>query len=150
MRPELQIAWLPLSAWRVHSNSIALSLLFSLAFPLSYVLVYWRTLRNREMLSFAWFVMLSALAWTLCFAEVRSVDGAVDFDFNFSWGSHLSLFVLFLVTAIDMIDNPAEMNATGSEPLLRGIAALPWWLLGAHAVSGAYWIVRQLIGRGFA
>jgi hypothetical protein len=149
MRPGMHIAWLPLSGWRVHSHSIPLSLLFSLAFPLSYSWVFRRSIQNRDMLLFAWGVMLSALIWTGCFAEVYDRDGTVNGDFNFSWGSHLSLFVLFLVTAMDMIDNPAAMNAISRNPLGERIERLPWWLLGAHAASGMLWIFRQVIGKGY-
>lgn len=149
MRPGMHIAWMPLSAWRIHSHSIPLSVLFSLAFPLSYWWVFRRRVQNRGLLLFAWGVMLSALVWTSCFAEVRTSDGIVNGDFNFSWGSHLSLFVLFLVTAMDMIDNPAAMSAIGRNSIGGRIATLPWWLLGAHAASGMLWIVRQIIGRGY-
>ena len=149
MRPGRHIAWMPLSVWRIHSNFIPLSLLFSLAFPLSYLIVFRRSLQNRELLLFAWGVLLCALVWTGCFAEVRNIDGIVDGDFNFSWGSHLSIFVLFLVTAMDMIENPAAISAIGRSSAGVSIARLPWWLLGAHTVSGVYWIVRQAIGRGF-
>lgn len=149
MRPGRHIAFMPLAAWRLHSRSIPLSLLFSLAFPLSYLVLFWRTLKNRELLLFAWGVMLSALAWALCFTEVLTSDGTVEYDFNFSWGAHLALYVLFLVTALDMLQSPAAMRA-----LTRGSTSgwrekLPWWLLGAHAVSGVFWIIRQAAGRGF-
>ena len=147
--PDRHIAWLPLAAWHLYTNSIAVSLLFSLAFPLSYLAIFRRSLVNRGLLFFAWAVVLSALVWTAGFAEVHSLDGSVDIDFNFSWGAHLSLFVLFLVTAMDMIDNPAAMAPVRRDPTAARIAALPWWLLGAHAVTGVYWIVRQLIGRDF-
>ncbi len=93
--------------------------------------------------------MLSALIWTGCFAEVYDRDGKVNGDFNFSWGSHLSLFVLFLVTAMDMTANPAAMNAISRNPLGERSERLPWWLLGAHAASGVVWISRQLIGEGY-
>jgi hypothetical protein len=149
VRPGMHIAWMPLSGWRVHSSSIPMSLLLSLAFPLSYLLVFFRSIQNRDMLLFAWGVMLSALIWTGCFAEVYDHDGAVNGDFNFSWGSHLSLFVLFLVTAMDMIDNPAPMNAIRRNPLRKGIGWLPWCVLGAHAASGMLWIFRQVIGEGY-
>jgi hypothetical protein len=148
MRPDLHIAWMPLAVWHIYSNSILVSLMFSLAFPLSYLVIYRRSLQNRDMLLFAWAVMLCALAWTGCFAEVHA-DGTLDGDFNFSWGSHLALFVLFLVTAIDMLDSPAAMSSIARSPAAGRIARLPWWLLGAHGASGALWIVRQAIGRGY-
>ncbi len=148
MRPDLHIAWMPLAVWHIYSNSIPVSLLFSLSFPLSYLVIYRRCLQNRDMLLFAWGVMLCALAWTGCFAEVR-LDGTLDGDFNFSWGSHLALFMLFLVTAIDMLDSPAAMSSIGRNPAAGRIARLPWWLLGAHAASGVLWIVRQAIGKGY-
>ena len=98
MRPGLHIAWRPLEAWHMYSSSIVVSLAFSLAFPLSYLVVFRRSLVNRNLLVFAWGVLICGLLWTAGFAEVRSADGVVDPDFNFSWGSHLSLYVLFLVT----------------------------------------------------
>jgi hypothetical protein len=149
MRPGRHIAWMPLAAWSVYSKSIPLSLLFSLAFPLSYVVAFRRSLVNRELLLFAWGVMLCALAWTACFAEVSTADGSVDVDFNFSWGAHLSIYVLFLVTAIDMLDNPLAMAALGRDSVARWTSKLPWWLLGGHAASGVYWIARQALGRGY-
>lgn len=145
MRPDLQIVFRPLAAWHLHSNWIAISLLFSLAYPLAYLAVYRRQLKHRELFVFAWGVMFAALVWAVCFAEVSRVDGHVDFDFNFSWGAHLSLFVLFVVTTIDLVENAPFANA--ARPSL---ASLPWWLLGAHAASGVLWIARQAIGRGFA
>lgn len=148
MRPDVHIALLPLAAWHINSSSIMVSLAFSLAFPLSYLLIYWHRLQNGKLLLFAWAVMLSALAWTALFAEVHG-DGTVDIDFNFSWGSHLALFVLFVVTAMDMLDNPTAMKAIGPRALGSRIAGLPWWLLGAHAASGVLWLVRQAIGRSY-
>ncbi len=149
MRPGRRIAWMPLAAWHVYSKSIPVSLLFSLAFPLSYLIVFWRSLKNSDLLTFAWAVMLSALAWTACFAEVVTADGAVDVEFNFSWGAHLAAYVLFLVTAIDMCDNSAALQAIGPHRLGGWQAQLPWWLFGTHAASGAYWIARQALGRGY-
>jgi len=149
MRPERQIAFLPFAAWRIYSDSIVLSLLFSLAFPLSYVVLCRRSLQFRSSLVLAWGVMLSAILWAACFAEVSTVDGAVDNHFNFSWGAHLAIFVLFLVTAMDMLRNPVAMQALRRHASAGWQARVPWWLLGAHAVSGIYWIIRQAAGRGF-
>jgi hypothetical protein len=153
MRPGQHIAWMPLAAWRVYSNWITVSLLFSLAFPLSYLIINWRSLRNRELLLFAWGVMLSALVWMGGFAEVHDADGVVDAEFNFSWGAHLSLFILFLVTAIDLFDQRAGTDGAVADRaregrIPRALAQLPWWLLAAHAASGLVWITRQAIGRG--
>ena len=131
MRPGLTIALHPLAAWQMYTDSVLISLLVSLAFPLSYLVIFRRSLGNPRLLTFAWCVTASALLWTLCFAEVRTSDGLVDPDFNFSWGSHLSLFVLFLVTAIDMVNNPAAMAAIGRVPTTVRYARIPWWLLGA-------------------
>jgi hypothetical protein len=149
MRAGWHIAWAPLAAWRIHSNSIILSLLFSLAFPLSYIVMFRHTLKNRDLLIFAWGVMLSALVWVLGFAEVSNVDGSVGFDFNFSWGAHLSIFVLFLATAIDMVENPQALSALSRNGGGRLMMGLPWWLLAGHAASGIYWMIRQAIGEGF-
>jgi hypothetical protein len=150
MRPGRHIAWMPLAAWHLYTSSIPVSLAFSLAFPLSYVILFRRSLQNRALLGFAWAVMLSALLWTACFAEVVTSDGAVDVDFNFSWGAHLSLYVLFLVTAIDMLDNPLATAALARHATGGWRAALPWWLLGAHAASGIFWVARQALGRGYS
>jgi len=126
-----------------------LSLLFSLAFPLSYILMFRHTLKNRDLLIFAWGVMLSALVWVIGFAEVSNVDGSVGFDFNFSWGAHLSIFVLFLATAIDMVENPQALSAFSRNGGGRLMTGLPWWLLAGHTASGIYWMIRQAIGEGF-
>jgi hypothetical protein len=149
MRPGLHIAWMPLAAWQVHSNSIGLSLLFSLAFPLSYLVIFRRRLQSPQTLLLAWGVMLASLVWAGCFAEVRDADGAVDLHFNFSWGAHLSLFVLFLVTAMDMVQNRPATFVIDRHWLAAHTARLPWWLLGTHAASGILWIARQAMGRGY-
>ena len=149
MRPGLTIALHPLAAWQMYTDSVLISLLVSLAFPLSYLVIFRQSLSNPRLLTFAWCVTASALVWTLCFAEVRTSDGVVDQDFNFSWGSHLSMFVLFLVTAMDMVNNPAAMAAIGRVPTTVRYARMPWWLLGAHAASGVLWLARQAVGRGY-
>jgi hypothetical protein len=149
MRAGKHIAWMPFAAWHIYSNSIPVSLAFSFAFPLSYLIVFRRSLANRELLAFAWAVMLAALVWMACFAEIHTSDGRVDGDFNFSWGSYLAAFVLFLVTAADMLANPAALDALARRPLGGWREKLPWRLLGLHAASGIFWIVRQLLGRGY-
>jgi hypothetical protein len=149
MRAEKTIAFVPFDAWQLYSRSIPLSLQFSLAFPVSYLIVFRRSLVNRQLLLFAWLVTLSALVWMACFAEVSTADGSVDPDFNFSWGSHLAVFVLFLVTAIDLCNNPNALQVIARHSNVKWQARLPWIFLGAHATTGTLYLIRQAIGKGF-
>ena len=145
LRGERHIAWMPFAVWRLYSSSILVSLLCSLAFPLAYGLLYHRRLQNREMLLFAWGVLGCAILWAACLAEVSTRDGRIDESFNFLWGAHLSVYLVFLATAIDLFNNDSLMLERSSEQFSEHVAKLPWWIFGACGQRRA--VYRAAIAR---
>jgi hypothetical protein len=149
VRSQYRIAFQPLVEWRAHSRSIPLATLFSLGFPLAYTCLFIRSVARPELLRFAWAVLLCALVWMVCFAEVRLDDGTLLGHFNFSWGAHVSLFILFLVTALDLLSNPEAAAYAGRARSARWRAGAVWLLLLLHVGSGVTWYLRQAFHQSY-
>lgn len=130
----------PLAAWRSRSHWITLSILRSIAFPLAYLILRPDRLRDSARLGMAWLTFGSALAWALLFAE----SGPRLRDFNFLWGAHLALFVLFAATIMDYLCSPSRAPRT----LFRSEVWL-WLLFGLHLLSGILYFLKIGVGLGY-
>lgn len=131
---ESTIVIAPLVAWRNYSRWIPLSILRSIAFPLAYIALRPDRLRDSGRLTLAWFTLGSALAWALLFAE----SGPRTRDFNFIWGAHLALYIVFVATIMDYLSSPA-----------RKMETFLWVLFGLHLLSGALYFLKIGVGLGY-
>ena len=125
----------------------------SLLFPLTYLILFRRQLASRPALALAWGVFACAFAWAVLFVEVRLPTREVDTDGNFVWGAHLSILVLFLVTALDFLHarrpHPAAPAAAQVPLKAQPISArykqrIVWATLGLHALAGIWMYVSYL------
>ena len=129
------------------------NLVASLLFPLTYLILFRRQLVSRPALALAWGVFACAFAWAVLFVELKLPTREVDTDGNFVWGAHLSILVLFLVTALDFLHvlrpDPA---APATAPILlkpqptsaRYKQRIVWATLGLHALAGIWMYVSYL------
>jgi hypothetical protein len=124
----------PLRVWSLYSPSIPMSLLVSLAFPISFTLVYFHQIRNNPKVIFSWLVFIVALFHMALFAEVgpRFSDG------NFFWGSYIALFILFLTCISCFIKQPIDK---------KWVFVMIIFLL--HVLSGLIYYFKILMGFGF-
>jgi hypothetical protein len=138
------VVFAPLAAWRMHSTSVPLSIARSVAFPLTYVLLYRRHLRRPRLMALGWLTFGVALLWALLLAES---DWRM-WHFNFVWGAHLALYPLFIVTVADLCAAPLPRKDVVDRPSATACTVV-WTLLGLHFVSGCVYFFRQAIGMGY-
>jgi len=129
----------PFLVWRKYSPFIPLSLLVSLAFPLAYLGLYRNALVHKGMLVFVWGVFLSSLAWAVLFAEA----GPRLYDGNFFWGTHVSIYILMLVTTLDFLSVREPASVTYRAVNRRGNRyTIVWLILVAHFASGVAYLMK--------
>ena len=88
-------------------------LLLSAAFPLAVLLLYFTAARRDERLLLAWLVFGIGLIHTYVLAEAN-----VWTNGNFTWSGHISLFVLFVMSAVFLLQ---QLAASSDGPLWRGM-----------------------------
>jgi hypothetical protein len=86
----------PLSVWSHFSSNIALSLVFSLVFPIVYLGFYWKDLMKRALLQYAVVAYLISISIFALFSET----GPREFHGNFFWQGVICSYILFLVTTV--------------------------------------------------
>ena len=89
------IIWAPLKVMRHHTTGLLRKFLLSIVFPLLVSALYWNRARRDLALVLAWcsFLVGSFYAYTLA-KKIRFADG------NFLWSAYITLFVLFVVSAL--------------------------------------------------
>ena len=129
-----RIIFAPFGVWSLYSPHPAFSLLLSLAFPLSALILCREPLRQGRGLAFAWLVFAVALLQFILFAE----DGARFSHGNFFWGAFMALHVLFLTSADLLLRQPISMRSL-----------TPFGFLVLHFASGLYFYGRIVSGLGY-
>jgi hypothetical protein len=117
-----------------------LSILRSVAFPLAYIALRPDRLRGSPRLALAWLTLGSALAWALLFAE----SGPRMRAFNFIWGAHLALYIVFVATIMDWLSGPPRKT---EPPAWSGVFL--WVLFGLHLLSGTLYFLKIGVGLGY-
>ena len=89
------IIWAPLKVMRHHTTGLLRKFLLSIVFPLLVSALYWNRARRDLALVLAWcsFLVGSFYAYTLA-EKIRFADG------NFLWSAYITLFVLFVMSAL--------------------------------------------------
>lgn len=84
---------MPLVAWRGLSNNIPMSIWRSIAFPLMFICLFYKKIKNQEDLWFAWLIFLIATTqYSLFVITGRPYNG------NWSWGRYLAIYNVFLLS----------------------------------------------------
>jgi hypothetical protein len=122
----------PFGVWGNYSPYIVRSLLLSIAYPALYTILNLRTLSSSTKLS--WGIFLVALLQFSLLAEM----GDRYFDGNWSWGSYISLYILFVSVTKDFLKQKFSWK---SIPVLL--------VLLAHLASGVLYLNKILTGRGY-
>lgn len=91
-----QIIFAPLAVMQSYSSWLFAKLLLSLTFPLALLLCYFRSATRDTGLLLAWLAFLFGAAYTYLLAE----SGPRMFQGNFSWSGQITLFILFVYSAM--------------------------------------------------
>jgi hypothetical protein len=129
----------PFNVWSYFSDSIPLSLLASFLFPVVVFLAYRRKASEWYLYRYAWALSAAGLLVYIMISET----GRREFHANFSWQVIMSMYTLFLVSAILMLHEMSSRSRWGWKE----------WLVGGtfmlHVASGIAYVLRYLIVEDF-
>lgn len=129
----------PLEVWQGFSPHPLASALVSLAFPLAVAAVAGRRARLGGALAAAWLLALVAVAQ---FALLAEPGPRLD-DGNYYWGVVPAVYLLFLVSACELLVRGGEpATADGGWRASRRARLACWAILALHAASGV-WLYLQ-------
>jgi hypothetical protein len=124
----------PFAVWSLYSPNIPVSLLLSIAFPISVVAVYFEQVRPNVTLGLAWVVLVVALLQYVLFAE----GGELFWDANWIWGSNIAVYIVFLVSTAVFLAQPRS-------PRFYFVLIL----FSLHLAAGIYYYVKVALGLGY-
>ncbi len=129
------IVFAPFAVWSHYSPNILASLILSIAFPLAYIIFYFSKARVNKSIILSWVIFIVSLLQFMFLTEsgIRGLDG------NFGWGCFISLYILFLTTAIDFFKQKFSIRYS-----------LVLIILSLHLLSGSYYFHKLFLGLGFA
>lgn len=102
-----QVVIKPFEAWKIWSTNIPLSLLASIAFPVTVLLLYSRKIIKDKLMQYAWLSFVSGLVVYILLNESgeRAIHG------NFSWQTIVFNFILFLSTIIFLLKQKTDLKS---------------------------------------
>jgi hypothetical protein len=130
------IVFAPLAVMRMYSSSLLPKFLLSVLFPLLVAVLFWRRAIASAALSLAWLTFMFGAGYTYLLAEAgpRMAHG------NFGWSAEISLFILFVVSALFVLrEGLLTFPVTRTSWKLNAKLALCALGFGLHLVSGVLW-----------
>jgi len=131
---EAGIAIKPLSVWSYYSSNIALSLVFSLVFPIAYIGFYWKDLRKNVLLQYAVIMYLIAISLFALLSET----GPREFHGNFFWQSVICSYILFLVITVLFAEKVKTLGMKDWKNIIILVAFM------SHVIAGFLYLVKLL------
>jgi len=101
------VIFMPFRLMSLYSKYLLLKLLLSVIFPLLMVIFYPEQVILDKKMILSWAIFIVSLFFTYFFAE----GGKRFFDGNFTWGSEISLFILFVVSTIFYLEQLLNSHA---------------------------------------
>lgn len=108
-------------------------LLFTFCLPLAALVLFWRTLALRRL---AYPILLFAVGFAI-FTSIGETGPRAQHG-NFSWQNIITVYVLLLITTLAVAVTPDEPDSNWRRQAY-------WGLLGLHALSGVWYVIRILV-----
>lgn len=124
----------PFVWWELFSKNIPISILVSAAFPLIYLVFYFKRVQNQPFLYYAYLLFAVGVAILALLGETgpRATHG------NFQWQAIVSNYILFFAVALDFVKNALQKNELNvKDKLIAAVFAL-------HVVSGLLYLAKTL------
>lgn len=122
-----QVVIKPFEAWSTWSTNIPLSLLASVAFPLTVIVLYPRQAKKDKLLQYSWLSFFIGLFIYILLNEtgVRAIHG------NFSWQTIVCNFILFLSSIIFLLKQKTDLKSR-----------VAFAVFAMHVVTGIIFIAK--------
>ena len=126
-------------SWKIHTTNIPLGILLGMAFPLLFLVLNYKKIKENQMYRFSWQMWIVGTVTHLFLCEA----GESYIHANFAWGYMHGMFFVFTTSIILLIGNTCKKSQKWYALLME------WLLLGAHVVCGMYYFYHLLCG-GYA
>jgi hypothetical protein len=119
-------------------------LLFSVAYPLAVLIVFWKQARQSLLLGLAWRTFAVSLLVAYGFSETGPRAG----HDNFGWSAQIALFVLFVASSIAMVGALRRQPITSLSRFVGWRAGIPVALFLLHVAGGVTWYATYFTEEG--
>jgi len=119
-------------------------LALSIAYPVSVLIVFWKAVRQSLLLGLAWTTFAVSLLVSYFFTETGSRSG----HDNLGWSAQIALFVLFVASAIAMVETLRRQASTSPSVFVPWRTAIPVGLFLLHAAGGVLWYATYFTEQG--
>ena len=101
---DASITIAPFFSWRLYTNSVLLSFISALLFPLlTTATLFWHKIPLGTGLRLSWLNLLVALTAYILFAEIS--DGVLTSDGNFAWTYFVAMGLVFLAALVSLMQH---------------------------------------------
>lgn len=129
------IAIEPFVWWRIYTENIFISFLISTAFPLAYLVFFFKRVKSQPLLYYAYLLFFAATLILILFVE----KGHRETDGNFLWQAIISNYILFFAVLTDFVKNILKKNEFNlKDKIIAAVFAL-------HVASGWLYLVKTLL-----
>lgn len=128
------IAVEPFVWWRVYTENILVSFLISVAFPLVYLIFYFRRVTSQTFLYYAYLLFFVGVMILILFVE----KGHRETDGNFFWQAIACNYILFFAVALDFVKNLLREKRLNIKDIV--VAAI----FALHVASGWVYLAKML------
>lgn len=132
---ESSVIIAPFVWWRLFAENIPVSILLSAAFPLLYLVFYFKRVQNQPFLYYAYLLFAVGVALLALLGETgpRATHG------NFQWQAVVSNYILFFAVAADFARNALQRNELDlKDKIIAAVFAL-------HVLSGWMYLAKTLL-----
>jgi hypothetical protein len=116
------------------ATDLPLKLVLSILFPLAVYVLCWRQARGTLYLNLAWLTFGFGAAYTYLLAEPGDEMGTG----NFTWSGQISVFVLFVASAVFLLGWATRATPQRSRGLTASVVVVGL-VFALHLVSGLQW-----------
>lgn len=129
----------PFRVWSIHSKNILFDLLMSILYPLAFLIVYWKEIKQYKGYLYSILTFAVALLIAILFIE----SGPRDFHANYFWTSYIANYILFLYSAALNL----RLILMRTHFLVKDYVLAS--IFGAHFLSGIYYIINLYVLKSF-
>jgi hypothetical protein len=132
---ESKIALEPFAVWRTYSEYISVSFLLSTAFPLIYLLFYFKRVVSQTFVYYAYLLFVTAMTIMILFIE----KGPREADGNFFWQAIVCNYILFFAVAMDFAKQLLQERKLNARDYVIGTVFI------LHILSGWIYLAKFLL-----
>lgn len=124
-----------LGVWSLYSPNVLISIMLGLTFPLLFLILCYKYVKDNDYLIFSWILMLLGIILFAFYAENNSYSYRCA---NFMWSYLIAMSMLYIFTFIEYIKQYNKLSSFVKYSLLI--------LISIQEITGLYYVINILCG----